>query len=646
MNLGRSIVVLSAFVEIATGLGREVTISPDGRDSSTGTRKSPFATLMRARDALRSTPQGEPRILRVLSGTYTNAFLNLKPEDSGLTILGVGPSIPVLLGGQDLGPWQETTEGFWSASLPDFPAFSSEASRRNPNAWEVRALVVNGQWRPRARYPAEGKLTHATRFDVPWMSSTGGGWKRPPTEDELTTLQWKNDDVPASLDFRNAEVTVFHMWDESCVGISSMNAATKTLRLSPACGHPPGAFGIQTYVIWNTREGLLRPGQWYHDRTAGRIVYRPVDGEQRTTTIARIPALFTLLNIEGQPDQHVRNIRVEGLRFELASVPLRTGGFAAASLPGAISVENAESCEFRNVEVRNVAGHAFDSPGAASDIRVLGCQVQDCGAGGIYVGGRGIRIEDNRILRIGLAYPSSIGIYRGGDDCLIAHNEVGFCPYSAINYGGSNVRVENNLLYRCMEVLHDGAAIYMFGGNGCAVRENVARDISDNGGYGASAYYLDEQSSGCVVERNISLNVARPSHNHMATNNVIRWNVFLNNGNIKLTFPRSSGFDFSSNIVRATGTISIEGSGAVTNWTGSVFWAENGKFETSLQNGYSIAATTNTPPTGVLVADPRFRAWKDLGLALRPDSPLQGKGYPILSTNLAGPRPPSQRTKR
>jgi hypothetical protein len=56
-----------------------------------------------------------------------------------------------------------------------------------------------------------------------------------------------------------------------------------------------------------------------------------------------------------------------------------------------------------------------------------------------------------------------------------------------------------------MKVLHDGAAIYLFAARNCVLRGNVARDIVDTGGYGASAYYLDERSTGCVVERNLSL---------------------------------------------------------------------------------------------------------------------------------------------
>ncbi len=40
-------------------------------------------------------------------------------------------------------------------------------------------------------------------------------WARKPTRAELTTLAYDPKDIPATLDVRNAEVRIYHMWDES-----------------------------------------------------------------------------------------------------------------------------------------------------------------------------------------------------------------------------------------------------------------------------------------------------------------------------------------------------------------------------------------------------------------------------------------------
>jgi hypothetical protein len=76
----------------------------------------------------------------------------------------------------------------------------------------------------------------------------------------LTTLIYKKGDVPAALDIKNAEVTVFHMRDESVAGIASHEAAAGTFKLNPPLGHPPGAFGVKTFCLWNIKEGMTQPG--------------------------------------------------------------------------------------------------------------------------------------------------------------------------------------------------------------------------------------------------------------------------------------------------------------------------------------------------------------------------------------------------
>ena len=148
--------------------------------------------------------------------------------------------------------------------------------------------------------------------------------------------------------------------------------------------------------------------------------------------------------------------------------------------------------------------------------------------------------------------------------------------YSAINYGGRSNVIEGNLIYDCMKVLHDGAAIYVFGAKGTVLRGNLARDFADSGGYGASAYYLDEQCSGCVVEGNVSLRVNWPLQNHMATNNIIRDNLFVVEGDAKIAFARSTEYTFARNVLYATGRIRFEGTNAVATWTDNLLYPAGG----------------------------------------------------------------------
>jgi hypothetical protein len=109
----------------------------------------------------------------------------------------------------------------------------------------------------------------------------------------------------------------------------------------------------------------------------------------------------------------------------------------------------------------------------------------------------------------------------------ICRNEIHDAPYSGMTASGGGHVIEENLIYRVMRELHDGAAIYGML-NHSVLRRNVVRDVVEIGkGYGASAYYLDEGSHDCVIERNVAVGVPVPVHNHITARLLIRDNVFL-----------------------------------------------------------------------------------------------------------------------
>ena len=69
---------------------------------------------------------------------------------------------------------------------------------------------------------------------------------------------------------------------------------------------------------------------------------------------------------------------------------------------------------------------------------------------------------------------------------------------------------------------------------------NIVRDVVKMGeGYGVSSYYLDEGAQDCLVERNVSVGVERPIHNHIVSDVIVRDNVFIAETNMTLSFPRS-----------------------------------------------------------------------------------------------------------
>ncbi|MEN6425532.1 MAG: right-handed parallel beta-helix repeat-containing protein [Phycisphaerales bacterium] len=612
-------------------------VAPNGNDAWSGRlarpdangADGPLATLHAACRAARQAGTSQARTILIQGGDY---FLNepvlLTHEDSGLTIELANGEKVCLYGGREVSGWEPDGDGLYAASLHGV----------KEGTWDFRALIVNGRYCPRARLPQTGFFEHTSVFDVPWMSTTGGGWKRKPTDAELTTMKYTPEDLGPWLDIRNAEITVYHMWDESLVGLSANDPNSHVLTFSTPSGHPAGAFGVKKYVVWNVREGMTQPGQWYLDRARGKVVYRPLPGEEMSEARVIAPAVESIFTLKGTRENPVRNVTIRGLTLSATTTPLKAGGFGAGLFDGAVTATNARDCTFANLEILNVGGQAIKVSG--SNLRVERCHTHHVGACGIRFGGDSVLIADNEVHDVGLTYPSAIALTGGGKDCHVTHNHVYRTPYSAVTCGGQNSILEGNRIHHAMQELHDGAGIYCFGGKGLVLRGNFIYDIVDTGGYGASAYYLDEQCEGCTVEKNLSIGVARPSHNHMAKNNTIRNNIFVSDSDMQITFPRSSGYTFERNVLCAKGRITFDNYEGITKAAGNVLFSGEGKVECRKLDQYSQTGSYSLEPGSTnLQADPKLAAYGQGRVEFAVDSPVHEVGIEPIDVSGAGPRP-------
>jgi hypothetical protein len=543
-------------------------VAPNGNDSNPGTQERPFASLEAARDAARKLTPAD-RTIVVMPGDYFLAkTFELDFRDNGLTIEAAQGGKATLYGGEMVTGWRRDGDRFWCADLPDVKA----------GKWDFRALVVNGRMPQRARLPESGTFLHKTTFSVRWMSSVAGGWERKPTADELTTMFYDPKDIPATLEVKNAEVRVYHMWDESLTGVVSNDLERHALILAPAPKSPPGAFGVKKYVVWNTREGMTQPGQWYLDRAAGRLVYWPLPGEDMTKAKTIAPRLERIVRLAGTTKRPVEEIAIRGLALQATTTPLKSGGFGAYAFDAALRVEFAHQCSLEKLDISNVAGQGIITPNLV-DSRIADCHLHDIGACAIKADGSATLIARNHIHHVGVYYPSAIALSASNgkwrDDVKGFHvyrNEVHDAPYSGIVGGGGGHVIEENLIYRVMREMQDGGAIYG-GMSRCILRGNVVRDVVKMGeGYGVSSYYLDEGATDCIVERNVSIGVERPTHNHIARNLIIRDNVFVADEDMRLSFARSSGCAFERNTLFIPGKLDIGQPGAIKVWKGNVIY--------------------------------------------------------------------------
>ncbi|HOE60963.1 MAG TPA: right-handed parallel beta-helix repeat-containing protein [Kiritimatiellia bacterium] len=546
-----------------TGLAVTMTVAPNGNDTNPGTAERPLASLTAARDAARQAGAGPHRIV-VLPGTYyLEQPLTLDARDNGLTIEAAETNRVTLYGGRRVTGWKREGDTLWVADLPGV----------KEGTWDFRALVVADRLAERARFPATNTLENLGTWNLRLLPAVAGHWERKPTKEEATTMPYKPEDLPPTLDIRNAEIRLYHMWSESLVGVVSNDLQRHALILSPAPAWPPGALKRRKYLVFNTREGMTRPGQWYLDRTAGRLVYWPLPGEDMTRLHVVAPTVERVIDLAGTARAPVRNITLRGLSVQATTAPLKLASFGAAAFDGAVHLTRAHECVLEALQIRNVGGVGLK----ASDLnasRITYCDISDIGACGAVISAKDSLIGHNHIHHLGRYYPAAAATSLRGDRIRIFRNEIHDAPYSGIISGGKENRIEENLIYRVMRELHDGAAIYG-NMNACVIRGNVVRDVVEVGkGFGASAYYLDEGARDCIVENNVAIGVPMPTHNHITRNITVRNNVFIAERDMTVSFQRSVGCAFENNTLCFPGKLRLSHPNGIRSWKGNLLFYE------------------------------------------------------------------------
>lgn len=226
---------------------KDLYVSPSGSDENPGTEVRPFATLARARDAIRVLKAGggiqEPVTVFVRQGAYALAqTLALGSEDSGapaapIVYRACENEKPVLLGGRNI-------VGFTAHRQAVLKADVSALGMENAG---IRLLVFDGQRQELARYPnsnpqavggGDWAYVDGTRYSMYVDSPDEDGyharngsldfWQR--NIPRLTqTLNVKPADLRAWSHPERGEVSIFARfnWQHSLPKIESLDAATR-----------------------------------------------------------------------------------------------------------------------------------------------------------------------------------------------------------------------------------------------------------------------------------------------------------------------------------------------------------------------------------------------------------------------------------
>ena len=383
---------------------RQFHVAPGGNDGGDGSEGRPFATLERAQAAVRATLRisGRQRPITVFvhGGRYElEDTWHFGPDDSGTVdapvIYTAWPGErPVISGGRRIESWEQRNGNQWAALLPDV------RSRK----WVSRQLFIDGERRPRARWPNHGFL----RTDGP---PRFGKQDRAAIERHFGTrvgfthlgrmgkfgFRYRKGDVQRWTNLQDIALHVMHAWTSAVHWIANLDESRRTIRFTGPCRFPCSRFEEQMpYYVENFPEALDVPGEWYVDRGTGVLTYIARPGEDPRQCLTVVSRLKTLVSLEGnaRAGAFVEGLVFRGLSFAHADWgPLdrahENDGFGSVHfLDAAIMATGCRHCTFDRCRISRCGGYGIYLIDGSSHNRIERCELEDLGGGGILIGSR------------------------------------------------------------------------------------------------------------------------------------------------------------------------------------------------------------------------------------------------------------------
>lgn len=552
-------------------------ISPQGNDGWTGklaapnadNTDGPFATLRRARLAVRVVKSGQYRDIHVLirGGEYRFAATEVfTPADShydsfAVYYMSYPGEEPVFSSDLEVTGWQLATD------VPGLPATAQGKVYRAPiprlpeGKARFYTMYDNGRPVPRAR----SKGFVPTK-DI--KGGDGGGMDfKGVVEADRTSLwfppgalrAWPNlDDIEVVVEPVGYVINYLPLAsvdEKAGLAVTALPASYPMTRQSFA-----GAFDHGHACVENAIDHLDTPGEWVLDTRAGAIYYWPIDG---TPGKVAVPALTEYVRIDGHElGGIVRNVAFRGLTFTRGDRYRITAGDSGLQHDWDVWNRGNALVRLRDAEYCHVEACRFTRSGGGGVRLDLHCQsnevknnlVEHLGGTGILLCGYGPgalhvnkanRILNNHVHHCGQLHYQSAGImvWQSGEN-IIRHNRLHHLPYSGIILSGmrpgianleqpnreveGTIRrwelppsaqfqsistnfmgqgsaadrdsilghwnhvapfeltrhnlIEDNELFRCVEKLFDGNAIYLSDtGNGNVIRRNFIHHFRGGG---------------------------------------------------------------------------------------------------------------------------------------------------------------------
>lgn len=493
----------------------------------------PFATLERARDAVRTLKKETPDVgalaVEVKAGVYELARpFELTAEDGGASpesrvVWRSAPGERVqLCGGRYLTGAKKLDDaailGRLKAEVRDKIVkidLKSQGIVDLGTAADGPELFFQGEPTQIARYPNDGFMRivelvadGTTPVSIRGVEGIAEGKFR---FDDETPTRW--------ADEKDVWVAGYWFWDwaQGRSPVVSIDAATKTMTLA----EPWHAYGYrvgQWFYAFNVLAELDAPGEYCVDRETGVLYCYPAN-ENWADGDFLLTATQTVVSGNGVANLTLRGFEILGSRGD------------------AVVVRNATAVSIENCDISNVGGRGIYISGTRCV--ATGCELWNLGRGGIDVEGgdretltpSGNRVVENYIrdyARVQRMYAP--GIMTNGVGNYVAHNLIENAPHMGMGFGGNDHLIEFNEIANVCYESNDAGVIYA-GRNwtmrGNVLRHNYLHDITGFENRGCVGMYLDDMFSSAELSGNLFVNVPRAAFIGGGRDSKIVDNVFI-----------------------------------------------------------------------------------------------------------------------
>ena len=525
--------------------GMNLYVATSGKDTNSGTKARPFATLARARDAIRdlkkagTLPAGGVTVI-VGDGIYELAApVQFAAEDSGteacpITYRAEHNGAARLVGGRIVTGWKKVSDSAVLARLnPAAQGKVQQADLKALGLTDVQGINSAGTYRSDpglevffqdqpmtlARYPNEGYMHIQSALDAEGKPKPANAIVTTPGPkficDDPRPAQWADEPEVWLHGFWTYD------WADSRIPMGAVDPATNTISL----GKGNAAYGIRTgqwFYAQNVLRELDRPGEWYLDRASGLLYFWP------TASLSKGRVMVSVVRDMVQL-KDVAHVTFRGFLVEAG----RGHGFV---------INGGSNVRVVACTIRNMGNWAVQVHGGTKH-SVVGCDIYGMGQGGIYLEGgnrktlvRADHVADNNHIhhtsRWDPVYQQAIALRGVGNSAT--HNLIDNVPHIAIGFADNDMTIEYNEIHSSVYQSNDAGAIYTsppdetWSMRGQKIRYNYLHNIHGFLSKGCMGVYLDDCFSSADISHNIFYDVHRAILIGGGRDNLITNNVFIN----------------------------------------------------------------------------------------------------------------------